>query len=126
MAVLNLFFSICFVLLRFVCELLRAFLLPSKTKYIIYIYILCAALADANSTCDNGMTGVQDSDTDVCCPLECGTLCGGEGCGSIPGVDSSQCCAAAIILSSQSCDQTGQAPCIQTTSEFFFICFFFF
>ena len=73
-----------------------------------------AEAAPADSVCDNGQTGVQDPDTDVCCPLECGTACGGEGCGTIPGVDASQCCAAAIMASGVTCDGT-TTPCVQTS-----------
>lgn len=67
-----------------------------------------------DSVCDNGQTGVQDPDTDVCCPLECGIACGGEGCGTIPGVEASLCCAAAIIAAGVECDGT-TTPCILTS-----------
>lgn len=67
--------------------------------------------APEDSVCINGQTGVQDPDTDVCCPLECGDFCGGEGCGTIPGVDASQCCAAAIIAAGVVCDGT-TTPCV--------------
>ena len=72
--------------------------------------------APADSVCDNGQTGVQDPNTDVCCPLECGDSCGGDGCGTIPGVDASQCCAAAIVASGIECDGT-TTPCVQTSGE---------
>eukprot|EP00752_Nemacystus_decipiens_P008767 g7823.t1 len=77
--------------------------------------ILSTEAAPADSVCDNGQTGVQDPDTDVCCPLECGTACGGEGCGTIPGVDADQCCAAAILASGVECDGT-TTPCVQTST----------
>eukprot|EP00903_Cladosiphon_okamuranus_P006298 g6176.t1 len=76
--------------------------------------ILSTEAAPATSLCDNGQTGIQDPDTDVCCPLECGSFCGGEGCGTIPGVDASLCCAAAIIASGVECDGT-TTPCVQTS-----------
>ncbi|CAM9115958.1 unnamed protein product [Ectocarpus sp. 6 AP-2014] len=75
--------------------------------------ILSTVAASADSVCDNGQTGVQDPDTDVCCPLECGESCGGEGCGTIPGVDASQCCASIIEQSGIVCGDGIEAPCTQ-------------
>ena len=75
------------------------------------------AAASNDSQCDNGLTGVQDPDTDVCCPLICGDACGGEGCGSIAGVDASQCCATNIIAAGASCADTGVAPCVVEAGE---------
>lgn len=71
--------------------------------------------APADSVCDNGQTGVQDPDTDVCCPLECGNECGGEGCGTIPSVEdsSAKCCANNIITADVTCDGAENAPCVQ-------------
>ncbi|CAM9402588.1 unnamed protein product [Laminaria digitata] len=74
--------------------------------------IITTSAAPDDSVCDNGLTGVQDPDTDVCCPLVCGELCGGEGCGSIAGVDASQCCATNIIASGAVCSETGAPPCV--------------
>lgn len=79
---------------------------------IVWIDLTCTEAADANSTCDNGQTGVQDPDTDVCCPLECGDQCGGDNCGTIPGVDASQCCAMAIIASGAVCSDNVDPPCV--------------
>lgn len=73
--------------------------------------------APANSTCDNGLTGIQDPETDVCCPLICGESCGGVGCGSIPGVDASDCCATNITDSGMRCSETVGPPCIVVASE---------
>lgn len=75
------------------------------------------AAAPDDSTCDNGLTGVQDPNTDVCCPLVCGDACGGEGCGSIAGVDASQCCATNIIAAGASCADTNVAPCVVEAGE---------
>lgn len=80
-----------------------------------------------DSVCDNGQTGVQDPDTDVCCPLECGEFCGGDGCGTIPGVDASQCCASIIEQSGIVCGDGVEAPCTQVagggrSSKFEFCC----
>lgn len=74
--------------------------------------IITTSAASNDSQCVNGLTGVQDPDTDVCCPLICGDACGGEGCGSIAGVDASQCCATQIIAAGASCADTGVAPCV--------------
>ncbi|CAN0227801.1 unnamed protein product [Scytosiphon promiscuus] len=79
--------------------------------------ILSTVAASNDSVCDNGQTGVQDPDTDVCCPLECGDFCGGDGCGTIPGVDASQCCAAAIMESGIVCGEGVDAPCTQVSGE---------
>eukprot|EP00752_Nemacystus_decipiens_P010756 g9573.t1 len=73
--------------------------------------IVTTEAAPADSVCINGQTGVQDPNTDVCCPLACGTECGGDGCGIIPGVDASQCCASEIIASGVVCDGT-VTPCV--------------
>lgn len=75
------------------------------------------AAASNSSLCDNGLAGVQDHDTDVCCPLVCGDACGGEGCGSIAGVDATQCCATPIIASGAYCADTLEAPCIVEYGE---------
>lgn len=71
--------------------------------------------------CDNGQTGVQDPDTDVCCPLECGDFCGGDGCGTIPGVDASQCCATIIEQSGIVCGDGVEAPCSQVAGGVSFV-----
>lgn len=73
-----------------------------------------AVAASNDSTCDNGLTGVQDPDTDVCCPLICGDACGGEGCGSIAGASSGDCCAADIMAAGVLCSDSGSAPCLIT------------
>lgn len=86
----------------------------------IVVGSLCAVAASNDSVCDNGQTGVQDPDTDVCCPLECGEFCGGDGCGTIPGVDASQCCAAAIMDSGVICGEGVDAPCNQGSGEMSF------
>lgn len=68
------------------------------------------------STCPNGLAGVADAS--VCCSEECGQ-CGGSGCGSITGTGGpSSCCAATILASGVSCDQTGQAPCIMSPGSY--------
>ncbi|CAM9694516.1 unnamed protein product [Pylaiella littoralis] len=77
--------------------------------------ILSTPAASNDSTCENGQTGVQDPDTDVCCPLDCGDFCGGGGCGTIPGVDGSQCCASAILDSGILCGDGVQPPCAIVT-----------
>lgn len=80
-------------------------------------FLVQTAAAPDNTTCDNGLTGVQDPDTDVCCPLECGTQCGGDGCGQVPGVDASQCCAASIIASGVVCSDVVGPPCVTEAGE---------
>lgn len=67
--------------------------------------------------CDNGLVGVQDPDSDVCCPLECGNECGGAGCGVIVGTDPSQCCSELIMASGQDCAVTGSPPCFDQSGE---------
>lgn len=76
-----------------------------------------AVMASNDSVCDNGMTGVQDPDTDVCCPLTCGDSCGGDGCGKITGVSASDCCAETILQSGRTCDNTGEPPCFVTAGK---------
>ncbi|CAB1109038.1 unnamed protein product [Ectocarpus sp. CCAP 1310/34] len=79
--------------------------------------IITTAAAANDSVCENGQTGVPDPDTDVCCPLECGDSCGGEGCGSIPGVNATQCCSSLIIESGAVCSDTVSAPCVVGAAE---------
>ncbi|CAM9469864.1 unnamed protein product [Sphacelaria rigidula] len=74
-----------------------------------------ATSASSNSTCDNGLTGVQDPSSDVCCPIVCGDECGGEGCGTIVGTSPSDCCYQSIIDSGRDCAVTMEAPCFDTT-----------
>ncbi|CAN0441619.1 unnamed protein product, partial [Hapterophycus canaliculatus] len=62
-------------------------------------------------TCSNGLPGYEDPVNLICCDPACG-LCGGTGCGDVPGLSGAECCSAEIELSGQLCSVTGSAPCI--------------
>ena len=47
----------------------------------------------------------------VCCPEACG-VCGGSGCGNIPGTTTDDCCASTIADSGVYCVDGVKAPCI--------------
>lgn len=74
-------------------------------------FTAASATTDSNSTCSNGLAGVEDTLTDICCTAACGQ-CGGEGCGSIPGLSNTDCCSATIEATGSLCSVTGSAPCI--------------
>lgn len=93
-------------------------LIPSNFPFPLLMNDRYAAPASNDSVCINGQTGVQDPDTDVCCPLECGDQCGGDNCGTIPGVNASQCCSTQIIASGAVCSDTVLPPCVVVASEF--------
>ena len=60
------------------------------------------------TVCSNGLSGVEADE--ICCALSCG-LCGGVGCGSVPGLTGDQCCITTIEASGELCSITGAAPC---------------
>lgn len=68
-------------------------------------------VATENSTCSNGFAGIEDTLKGVCCDAACG-MCGGVGCGNLPGLTGSECCSDIIETSGSLCDEVGQAPCI--------------
>ncbi|CAN0044013.1 unnamed protein product [Ectocarpus fasciculatus] len=61
-----------------------------------------------SATCSNGVTGVENEMGTVCCPIECGDVCGGDEC----VVNALLCCASSITDSDVYCDEAGEAPCI--------------
>eukprot|EP00752_Nemacystus_decipiens_P009057 g8086.t2 len=62
------------------------------------------------STCSNGLPGYQN--LDICCLESCG-VCGGVGCGTIPGTGgSASCCPTTIREGGQICGNGVVAPCI--------------
>ncbi|CAM9224565.1 unnamed protein product [Choristocarpus tenellus] len=74
--------------------------------------IIDQAVGNLTSTCSNGFPGIEDSVLDVCCSASCG-VCGGQGCGNIPGTGgASDCCSSTIATEGSFCDETGAAPCI--------------
>ena len=74
--------------------------------------------AGAQSTCSNGIVGVEATSLDACCVEACG-MCGGPGCnpGANSTLTSADCCATEIIDSGALCTDTGAAPCIITICE---------
>ncbi|CAM9516484.1 unnamed protein product [Choristocarpus tenellus] len=80
--------------------------------------ILPGVVIDVNGTCagTDEVAGIRDPVEDVCCPLECG-VCGGSGCGVIPGTTAEMCCSENIMASSQLCSVTGVAPCVIDSAE---------
>lgn len=70
----------------------------------------------ADAWCADGIAGIRFGD--VCCVEKCGT-CGGTGCatvgGSYHGAD--ECCAAAIMESGVSCNDSRAAPCMLIRGE---------
>ncbi|CAN0044702.1 unnamed protein product, partial [Ectocarpus sp. 8 AP-2014] len=64
-------------------------------------------------TCSNdmvGMDGINENGA-VCCTFECGQ-CGGEGCGSVPGLDNTHCCINGVLNNQELCSVAGAAPCV--------------
>lgn len=61
-----------------------------------------------DSVCSNGLAGIEAHE--VCCELSCG-LCGGVGCGNVPGLSGDQCCVSIIEETGDLCSMTGAAPC---------------
>lgn len=61
-----------------------------------------------DSVCSNGLVGIEADE--VCCELSCG-VCGGVGCGNVPGLTGDQCCVATIEATGDLCSMTGAAPC---------------
>lgn len=75
-----------------------------------------AASFDSNSTCSNGLTGIEDEVNGACCVAACGT-CGGEGCGNIPGLSGDDCCSTIITSNGTLCSVSNSAPCIMEYGE---------
>ncbi|CAN0334243.1 unnamed protein product, partial [Hapterophycus canaliculatus] len=46
-----------------------------------------------------------------CCTAGCGQ-CGGEGCGSVQGLDNTNCCINGVLNARQDCTVAGEAPCV--------------
>ena len=65
------------------------------------------AVATSNSTCSNGLVGVENNMGTVCCVLGCDP-CGGDGCATNNTMVASNCCAGEI---SELCSVTNSAPC---------------
>ena len=65
----------------------------------------------ATPNCSNGLNGIEDANSTVCCLQMCG-FCGGEGCGNITGTTASDCCVSEIIKLGQDCVDSEEAPCI--------------
>ncbi|CAM9635574.1 unnamed protein product [Pylaiella littoralis] len=64
----------------------------------------------APSMCSNGLAGYQNND--ICCLEACG-ICGGDGCGTIPGTGGSDsCCPSTIREAGVFCGDGVVAPCI--------------
>ncbi|CAM9361846.1 unnamed protein product [Ascophyllum nodosum] len=70
----------------------------------------------SNSTCSNGLPGFEDTVNFVCCDVACG-LCGGPGCGNVPGLTGNDCCSETIATNGTSCSVAGEAPCILELPE---------
>ena len=84
---------------------------------------LCSTLLEApcingiseNPKCSNSLDGFDNAVSSVCCPVGCGTGCGGTDCqllGVEAGLDETSCCTRDIILSGILCEVSGVAPCI--------------
>lgn len=65
--------------------------------------------------CSNGLTGIEDTKTGVCCVAACGQ-CGGEGCNRIPDGTAFDCCTGNILDSGVYYDDAGEAPCVMDIS----------
>ncbi|CAM9200961.1 unnamed protein product [Ectocarpus sp. 4 AP-2014] len=68
----------------------------------------------AVTTCSNGLEGVSDANSVVCCPMGCGQ-CAGDGCltaGADAGLGWESCCGLGVKASDVYCDETNEAPCI--------------
>ncbi|CAN0431092.1 unnamed protein product, partial [Ectocarpus sp. 12 AP-2014] len=63
--------------------------------------------------CSNNMEGIDGINENgaVCCTAECGQ-CGGEGCGSVPGLDNTNCCINGVLNNQELCSVAGSAPCV--------------
>lgn len=69
---------------------------------------LIRTVSSSNTTCRNGIVGLENPGGDVCCVLGCDP-CGGDGCATnTTGLSGSDCCAGKI---SQNCSVTNSAPC---------------
>ena len=65
------------------------------------------AVARPNTTCSNGLVGLENNMGTVCCVLGCDP-CGGAGCATNNTLGGSNCCAGEI---SELCSVTNSAPC---------------
>ena len=75
----------------------------------------CVNSVSENPVCSNGISGVDNDVSSVCCPLGCGGKCGGTDChllGVENGLDHTSCCAGDIVASGILCAVSGVAPCI--------------
>ena len=73
------------------------------------LYNFRSAITD--TTCSNGIAGIESSNGDVCCLTACGQ-CGGVGCSSAGGLTAAECCQSGIEEGGDLCEDTGTAPCI--------------
>lgn len=70
-----------------------------------------------DSTCSNGLPGIESAPDDdgerACCPRECGQ-CGGPVCftAGMPDYDEHGCCDNTVINFHNDCDEAGAAPCV--------------
>ncbi|CAN0387457.1 unnamed protein product, partial [Laminaria digitata] len=62
------------------------------------------------TTCGNGLVGLENGEITVCCDSACGQ-CGGPGCGDVSGLSVDDCCVDAIEENGQLCSETNSAPC---------------
>lgn len=69
------------------------------------------AVSTTETTCSNGLVGLENGEITVCCDADCGQ-CGGEGCGDISGLSVDDCCADIIVENGQLCSETDAAPCV--------------
>ncbi|CAN0253180.1 unnamed protein product [Pylaiella littoralis] len=74
--------------------------------------------ASPDSTCSNGLSGVEAENGKTCCALYCGT-CGGVGCGSRG--NASDCCATEIAFYGEECGVAGASPCFNVPEEPFVV-----
>ncbi|CAM9220243.1 unnamed protein product, partial [Sphacelaria rigidula] len=65
---------------------------------------------NADSTCSNGIQGV-DNGSGVCCRVNCG-FCGGQGCGAVSGTNGASDCCPDTIIEESGGAFCGEAPCV--------------
>lgn len=78
-------------------------LFTTKTTTIVTTNEKCT---NPDPECKNGVIG----DFGVCCPETCGSICGGIGCGSMPG-GNENCCTGTVFNKALSCNNKA-APCV--------------
>lgn len=83
---------------------------------------LSRAVATSNTTCSNGLVGLENGDGTVCCVSGC-EPCGGSKCAGTPGLSSDDCCAGTIEANGQLCSDTNAAPCVLDTARELFRAF---